>query len=293
MGSTGPRDARRSLRNEPAVHEELDRPCAGPVKSTASLLSSVLISVADAERDGNDVRGDAVGRQVDGVDAPVAVRVGDDRRCVVVDPILVLVSGNRDAQDGADVLAEARAPTIQVSQISFVVWFVNPVRLKRLARFWALRAPTVLVERSTIRPGSFSSMPAEKAPGKGAWFWWVVGPVSWKSAPLDARLGYWTARSTKKPLLALPAVSPGRGAKTCTLAAGSALADVCLPVAAVDRSRQPPRRRRRRRSRAAFGWVTFRLPLVLCPVQGWWQQDRPAHARPPHGAPVRYSVRET
>ena len=108
MRSTGSRDARRSLRNEPAVHEELDRPCASPVKSTASLPSSVLISVADAERDGNDVRGDAVGRQVDGVDAPVAVRVGDDRRCVVVDPILVLVSGNRDAEDGADVLAEAR-----------------------------------------------------------------------------------------------------------------------------------------------------------------------------------------
>src|SRR5262245_8506743 len=125
------------------------------------------------------------------------------------------------------------APTIQVSQISFVVWFVKPVRLKRLARFWAFLAPTVVVERSTIRPGSFSSIPAEKAPGKGAWFWWVVGPVNWKSAPLDARLGYWTARSTRKPLLALPAVSPGRGAKTCTLAAGLALADACLPVAAV------------------------------------------------------------
>jgi hypothetical protein len=55
-----------------------------------------------------------------------------------------------------------------VSQISFVLWFVNPVRLKRLARFWALRVPTVLVERSTIRPGSFSSTPAAKAPGNGA-----------------------------------------------------------------------------------------------------------------------------
>jgi hypothetical protein len=62
------------------------------------------------------------------------------------------------------------APTSQVSQISFVFWLVNPVRLKRFARFWALRAPTVLVERSTMRPGSFSSTPAAKAPGKGARF---------------------------------------------------------------------------------------------------------------------------
>jgi hypothetical protein len=40
-----------------------------------------------------------------------------------------------------------------VSQISFVFWFLNPVRLKRFARFWAFRAPTGLVERSRIRPG--------------------------------------------------------------------------------------------------------------------------------------------
>src|SRR4029453_13624766 len=101
------------------------------------------------------------------------------------------------------------APTIQVSQISFVFRFVKPVRLKRLARFWAFLAPIVLaegrtpspgslspapraasvvVERRAIGPGGFSSTPGEKAPGNGAWFWWVVGPVSWRSAPLAARL---------------------------------------------------------------------------------------------------------
>jgi len=76
-----------------------------------------------------------------------------------------------------------------VSQISFVFWFVKPVRLKRLARFWAFLAPIVVVERSTIRPGSFSSAPGAKAPGRGAAFWCAPGPVSWKSAPLEARLG--------------------------------------------------------------------------------------------------------
>src|SRR6476469_8064344 len=113
-------------------------------------------------------------------------------------------------------LPKLGAPTIQVSQISFVVWLVKPVRLKRLARFCAFFAPTVVVERSTISPGNFSSTPAEKLPGQGPWFWCVVGPVSWKSAPLAARLGYRRARSTKKPLLCLPATSPGWGAKTCT-----------------------------------------------------------------------------
>jgi hypothetical protein len=51
-------------------------------------------------------------------------------------------------------LPKSGAPTIQVSQISFVFWFAKPVRLKRLARFCAFLAPTVLVERSTIRPGA-------------------------------------------------------------------------------------------------------------------------------------------
>jgi hypothetical protein len=94
-------------------------------------------------------------------------------------------------------LPKLGAPTIQVSQISFVVWLVKPVRLKRLARFCAFFAPTVVVERRTIRPGSFSSTPAEKLPGNGAWFWCVVGPVSWKSAPRAARRASRSARSTK------------------------------------------------------------------------------------------------
>src|SRR6266536_3599144 len=123
------------------------------------------------------------------------------------------------------------APTIQVSQISFVFWFVKPVRLKRLARFWAFRAPTVVVDRSTIKPGSFSSMPGAKTPGKGARFWCVVGPVNWKSAPLAARLGYRRARSTKKPLLCIPATSSFRGEKTSTCTAEVASFEAFFPVA--------------------------------------------------------------
>src|SRR6266516_5316608 len=66
------------------------------------------ISVADLEGHDGDVRGDSVRVEVDGVDAAVMVRVGDDRRGVVVDPVLVLVGRDRDPQHRVDVLAEAR-----------------------------------------------------------------------------------------------------------------------------------------------------------------------------------------
>jgi hypothetical protein len=55
-----------------------------------------LTSVADREWNDGDVRGDAICVQVGRVDAAVAVRVGDDRGCVVVDPVLVLVGSNGD-----------------------------------------------------------------------------------------------------------------------------------------------------------------------------------------------------
>src|SRR6266516_4707100 len=65
------------------------------------------ISVADLEGHDGDVRGDSVGVEIDRVDAAVVVRVGHDRRGVVVDPVLVLVGRNRDPQHRVDVLAEA------------------------------------------------------------------------------------------------------------------------------------------------------------------------------------------
>ena len=49
-------------------------------------------------------------------------------------------------------LPKLGAPTIQVSQISFVFRLVMPVRLKRFARFWAFLAPTVLVEADPDAP---------------------------------------------------------------------------------------------------------------------------------------------
>jgi hypothetical protein len=55
-------------------------------------------SVGDLEWNGDEVRDDAIGLQVDSVDAAVAVRVGDDRRRVVVGPVLVLVGSNRRAR---------------------------------------------------------------------------------------------------------------------------------------------------------------------------------------------------
>ena len=163
-----------------------------------------------SRRDDGDVRGDAVILEVDGVDAPVVVRVGDDWRGVVVVPSLFLSAATATRSTELTFLPKFGAPTIQMSQISFVFWFVKPVRSKRFARFFAFLAPTVVVERSTIRPGTFSSTPGAKEPGKGAWFWCAVGPVSWKSAPLATRLGSRRARSTKKPLLCFPACSKSR-----------------------------------------------------------------------------------
>jgi hypothetical protein len=54
-------------------------------------------SVADPEWNRDDVRGDAIGLQVDGVDVAIVVCIRDDRRRVVVDAVLVLVGGNGDA----------------------------------------------------------------------------------------------------------------------------------------------------------------------------------------------------
>src|SRR5215211_1226148 len=160
------------------------------------------------------------------------------------------------------------APTIQVSQISFVFWLVKPVRLKRLARFWPLLAPMVAVERSTIRPGSFSSAPAANAPGKGAWFWWAVGPVSWNPAPLAARLGYRRARSTKKPLLSLPATSPARGDRTVRFTAGfaglAAEAEVALPATIA-----PATAAVAAAASAALLSLRVMLILLLCLFDGW------------------------
>src|SRR5437773_7206089 len=62
-------------------------------------------------------------------------------------------------------------------------------------------------------------------------------------------------------------------------------------------SRRPPQWRRGRPEkgqRAAFGWVTSRLLCVLCPgrrATGLSRQDRGVCGQPPHGAPVRNSVR--
>jgi hypothetical protein len=53
-------------------------------------------SVADVERHDGDVRGDSVGLEVDGVDAAVVVRVGDNGGRVVVDPVLVFVGSDGD-----------------------------------------------------------------------------------------------------------------------------------------------------------------------------------------------------
>src|SRR5437588_13025757 len=75
-----------------------------------------VTSVADREWNNRDVRGDTIGLQVGRVDVAVVVRIGDDGRCVVVDPVLVLVGSNGDPQHRADVVASG-APTIQVSQI--------------------------------------------------------------------------------------------------------------------------------------------------------------------------------
>ena len=66
-----------------------------------------VTSVADLEWNGDDVRGDAIRLQVDRVDATVAVRIGDDGRRVVVDPVVVLVGSNCNSKYGVDVATEA------------------------------------------------------------------------------------------------------------------------------------------------------------------------------------------
>jgi hypothetical protein len=57
-----------------------------------------------------------------------------------------------------------------VSQISFVFWFVNPVRLKRFARFWVFRAPTVLVEGARSGRAAFRRRRLRKHRETGPWF---------------------------------------------------------------------------------------------------------------------------
>src|SRR6266516_8176952 len=87
------------------------RPRPGPTAEISGgpvPIRGRAISVADLERHDGDVRGNSVGLEVDRVYAAVTVRVGDNRRGVVVDPVLVLVGRDRDPQHRADVLAEAR-----------------------------------------------------------------------------------------------------------------------------------------------------------------------------------------
>jgi hypothetical protein len=96
--------------------------------------------------DGDDARGDAVGPQVDRVDA-VAGPHPAHRRYRCRRP--VLVGGNGDAQHRWTFLP--KGPEHQVSQISFAFWFVKPVRLKSL------------VERSTISREASSTLGAAVA----------------------------------------------------------------------------------------------------------------------------------
>src|SRR5262245_55884690 len=98
----------------------------------------------------------------------------------------------------------------------------------------------------------------------------------------------------KKPLLCFPTTSPGRGAKTCTLTGGPAVAVARLPVAAVAPAAAAAATATRAKVRKSFRVSDISAPLRQCLGYGplaWSRQDRAGRARRPHGEPVRFSVR--